>query len=117
MMQGPDPGLSVLPRAVHLQNHSMLWCCICLQVLLDQDIAHRLSTPSAAAGQPRYSLVWKLVMFPKQPGGRCSIAKPEWGRPTYFGSAAHVERAVRDVASTGTAAASRKRPAVDNGGH
>ena len=31
-------------------------------VLMDQDVLHRVSAPSAAAGgQPRYSLVWKLV--------------------------------------------------------
>ena len=32
-------------------------------VLMDQDILHRVSAPSAAAGgRPRYSLVWKLVL-------------------------------------------------------
>lgn len=31
-------------------------------VLMDQDVLHRVSAPSAAAGgRPRYSLVWKLV--------------------------------------------------------
>ncbi|KAL0019156.1 hypothetical protein WJX79_000724 [Trebouxia sp. C0005] len=31
-------------------------------VLMDQDILHRVSTPSQVAGsRPRYSLVWKLV--------------------------------------------------------
>ncbi len=31
-------------------------------VLMDQDVLHRVSAPSASAeGRPRYSLVWKLV--------------------------------------------------------
>ena len=31
-------------------------------VLMDQDVLHRVTAPSAAAGgRPRYSLVWKLV--------------------------------------------------------
>ena len=29
-------------------------------VLMDQDVMHRLSPPSKAAGRPRYSLVWKV---------------------------------------------------------
>ena len=29
-------------------------------VLMDQDVMHRLSPPSSAAGRPRYSLVWKV---------------------------------------------------------
>ena len=33
-------------------------------VLLDQDILHRASAPAAAAGRPRYSLVWKLLACP-----------------------------------------------------
>ncbi|KIY93965.1 hypothetical protein MNEG_13997 [Monoraphidium neglectum] len=37
-------------------------------VLMHQDAVHRLSAPSAGAGRPRYSLVWKLVMLPKPPG-------------------------------------------------
>lgn len=66
----------------------------------------RLSAPSAAAGRPRYSLVWKLVMLPKQAGGSCSLARPEWGPPTYFGSAA-------DVRQAAIVAAGRKRQATD----
>lgn len=32
---------------------------------MDQDMSHRISAPSAAAaGSPRYSLVWKLIWFP-----------------------------------------------------
>jgi probable phosphoglycerate mutase len=29
-------------------------------VLMDQDVTHRVSPPSARAGRPRYSLVWKV---------------------------------------------------------
>jgi probable phosphoglycerate mutase len=79
-------------------------------VLADQDVLHRLSTPSRRAGRPRYSLVWKLALVPRPapPGGAraraaaaaaiaagegeeqalTSVARPEWGRPMPFGSAA-----------------------------
>jgi hypothetical protein len=33
-------------------------------VLMDQDVLHRVSAPSAAAARPRYSLVWKLALLP-----------------------------------------------------
>ncbi len=33
---------------------------------MDQDMSHRIVAPSsAAAGAPRYSLVWKTVWFPR----------------------------------------------------
>lgn len=32
--------------------------------LMDQDVLHRLSAPARAAGRPRYSLVWKLALWP-----------------------------------------------------
>lgn len=87
-------------------------------VLMDQDVAHRLSTPSAAANRPRYSLVWKLVMLPKEQGcpqqqqpqqrqdavAAC-IARKEWGQPTYFGSAAHVLRLAKQSAAAEATAA------------
>jgi hypothetical protein len=41
--------------------------------------------------------VWKLVFCPRQPGGRCCIARPEWGPPTAFGSAAKVAQAARQL--------------------
>ena len=60
-----------------------------------QDIIHRLSVPSRDAGRPRYSLVFKLVMVPRNDGrGTCNLSRPEWGRPTAFGSAARAERLV-----------------------
>lgn len=35
-------------------------------VLMDQDVLHRVSTPSQLAGaRPRYSLVWKLIFMPQ----------------------------------------------------
>eukprot|EP00775_Hariotina_reticulata_P003171 gene3171-biopygen4832 len=84
-------------------------------VLFDQDITHRLSAPSPAAGRPRYSLVMKLVMLPKKAGAACSIARPEWGQPTYFGSAGQVHRAARQAAAA-DAAGCRKRPAASQAG-
>ncbi|KAF6263406.1 hypothetical protein COO60DRAFT_1635230 [Scenedesmus sp. NREL 46B-D3] len=79
-------------------------------VLMDQDVVHRLSAPSHAAGRPRYSLVWKLVMLPKQPGGSCSLARPDWGPPTYFGSAAHVRAAATAAAAAAAGNRSRLAP-------
>eukprot|EP00854_Cymbomonas_tetramitiformis_P006733 gene6733-8056_t len=46
-------------------------------VLMDQDISHRLSTPSVLANRPRYSLVWKLVFFPKAPEDDCCVGGAE----------------------------------------
>ena len=62
---------------------------------MDQDIMHRLSPPSRLAERPRYSLVWKLVFVPKKGKRSNQIARKEWGRPTYFGSAA-TAKAVQD---------------------
>ncbi|KAL6749804.1 hypothetical protein V8C86DRAFT_2833540 [Haematococcus lacustris] len=67
-------------------------------VLMDQDVLHRLSPPSQAAGRPRYSLVWKLVFTSRVPGASCCIARPEWGEPVAFGSAAKAVRAVKELA-------------------
>lgn len=65
-------------------------------VLMDQDVAHRISAPSRQAPGPRYSLVWKLVLVPKATPGAgaddgtttlLSICRPEWGEPVRIGSA------------------------------
>ena len=37
-------------------------------VLMDQDVLHRVVQPSVLAQGPRYSVVWKLAMLPKNPG-------------------------------------------------
>ncbi|GLI65809.1 hypothetical protein VaNZ11_009432 [Volvox africanus] len=75
-------------------------------VLLDQDILHRLIPPSRAAmGRPRYSLVWKLVMLPRQPGHQPTLARRAWGRPTPFGSAAALERVVSGLSAAKAAEA------------
>lgn len=67
-----------------------------------QDVLHRLSMPALAAGSlPRYSLVWKLVFVPTRAGQQVTLARPEWGRPTAFGSAAVLERVVRGMAAAG----------------
>eukprot|EP01082_Thalassiosira_pseudonana_P002207 g1999.t1 g1999 contig11:501762-503174(+) len=59
-------------------------------VLMDQDISHQVVAPSLEAGKrPRYSLVWKLILHPKQSeqnmkdltGGR------SWPDPKVIGSA------------------------------
>jgi hypothetical protein len=70
-------------------------------VLMDQDVVHRVSPPSAAAGgRPRLSLVWKLVMLPREgaQAAHCCLARPEWGDPLSFGSAARVEAVKRRLA-------------------
>jgi len=37
-------------------------------VIMDQDVTHTVSAPSReAGGRPRYSLVWKLAVFPPAP--------------------------------------------------
>mmetsp|Transcript_23521 Transcript_23521/g.30691 ORF Transcript_23521/g.30691 Transcript_23521/m.30691 type:complete len:102 (-) Transcript_23521:109-414(-) len=59
-------------------------------ILMDQDVSHTVVAPNEAAGKrPRYSLVWKLILHPKEPdqdmdnlaGGRV------WPEPILFGSA------------------------------
>ena len=55
-------------------------------VLLDMDVSHSVTAPTAAAGErARYSLVCKLVLHPS--GGEAAIADPKWGAPVRFGSA------------------------------
>ncbi|KXZ52552.1 hypothetical protein GPECTOR_9g596 [Gonium pectorale] len=95
-------------------------------VLLEQDLPHRISAPSREAPGPRYSLVWKLVLVPRQeagvpsaqrdghggggdggvagPGGAAafqSICRPEWGEPVRIGSACR---------GSGVRAYQRRRP-------
>ena len=60
-------------------------------VIMDQDIVHRVSTPSQIAGLPRYSLVLKLCFFPKRTdeAQTMTIIREEWGAETCrFGTAA-----------------------------
>ncbi|KAL4855298.1 hypothetical protein ACK3TF_004052 [Chlorella vulgaris] len=81
-----DGGMFVAPRP-------------CRAVLLDQDILHRVSAPSAAAGnRPRFSLVWKLALLPRHPGQQLCLARPEWGPPASIGSAARVDAVKRQMA-------------------
>eukprot|EP00798_Chlamydomonas_sp_ICE-L_P018809 gene18810-25354_t len=81
-----DTGIFVRPKAGRI-------------VLMDQDVVHRLSTPSKQANRPRYSVVWKLIFFPTCEGQSVSLAKPEWGPPTSFGSAARAVQAVKTMAA------------------
>ncbi len=60
----------------------------------------RLPVPAAAAGgRPRFSLVWKLAFLPRQPGQALCLARPEWGPPVSFGSAARVDAVKRRLAA------------------
>lgn len=81
---GSDTGVLVRPRAYRA-------------VLMDQDVLHRLSVPSTAAGRPRYSLVWKLVFCARGGVAPC-IAQPAFGAPVDFGTAARM-RALRHAVS------------------
>ena len=59
--------------------------------LMEQDLPHRLSAPSRAAGRPRFSLVRKLALWPREgteAWARPSVLRAEWGAPQRFGSAA-----------------------------
>ena len=74
-------------------------------VLMDQDVTHRVSPPSRAAGErARYSLVYKLVFFPRECGKANAalwergIARPEWGVPSPIGSAAKLAAIVNAAA-------------------
>lgn len=51
-----------------------------------------MSTPSQlACGRPRFSLVWKLAFLPRDPAAAPSLARPQWGPSTPFGSAARLD--------------------------
>lgn len=80
---GTDTGVLVRPRGYRA-------------VLMDQDVLHRLSVPSMAAGRPRYSLVWKLVFCARDGKAPC-IARPAWGAPVDFGTASRMEALRRAV--------------------
>lgn len=77
-------------------------------VLMDQDVTHRVSPPTRAAnGRARYSLVYKLVFFPRAKGGAAGpdaslwergIARAEWGPPSPIGSAAKLAAIVNAAA-------------------
>jgi probable phosphoglycerate mutase len=75
-------------------------------VLIDQDVTQRVSPPSRAAGErARYSLVYKLVFFPRNGNGNANaelwergIARPEWGVPSPIGSAAKLAAIVNAAA-------------------
>ncbi len=95
-----QPGFVPLPHTV---AHRYVCCRACSGPSSHtQDVLHRLSMPALAAGSlPRYSLVWKLVLVPTRAGQQVTLARPEWGRPTAFGSAAVLERVVRGMAAAG----------------
>jgi hypothetical protein len=60
-------------------------------VLMDQDITHSVVAPLEAAGnRPRYSLVWKLILHPKEHGQDMTdlAGERQWPEPLRLGSAA-----------------------------
>jgi len=66
-------------------------------VVMDQDVSHTVVAPDADAGQrPRYSLVWKLILHPRDDSDRKSgeqdmtdlrQGRSDWPEPILFGSA------------------------------
>ncbi len=61
-------------------------------VLMDQDITHSVVAPLKAAGnRPRYSIVWKLILHPKEHGQDMTDLQGggrQWPEPLLLGSAA-----------------------------
>lgn len=59
-------------------------------VLMDQDITHKVTAPNQVAGKrPRYSLVWKLILHPKevQQDMKHLSGGNRWPEPELVGSA------------------------------
>lgn len=66
-------------------------------VVMDQDISHTVVPPEASAGRrPRYSLVWKLILHPREDGQDMSLCRERgggdmegtcWPDPIWFASA------------------------------
>lgn len=58
-------------------------------IVMDQDVSHAVTAPREAAGRPRYSLVWKLVLHPKLDNQdmRNLTAGRNWPEPILLGSA------------------------------
>jgi hypothetical protein len=84
---GTDTGVFVRPKAGRV-------------VLMDQDVLHRMSPPSQAlaGGRLRLSLVLKLAFLARSAGVTPCLARPQWGSPVSFGSAAHVDAVTRQLA-------------------
>ena len=61
--------------------------------IMDQDCSHTVTAPTEAAGKrPRYSLVWKLILHPKEPNQDMTKLddvgdRPAWPVPILVGSA------------------------------
>lgn len=60
-------------------------------IIMDQDMSHTVVAPKASAGKrPRYSIVWKLILHPKEDlQDMTDLAGDdrEWPKPLLFGSA------------------------------
>lgn len=56
--------------------------------IMDQDCSHTVTPPKKAAGsRPRYSLVWKLILHPKEPGQDMTKLSVYDHPTTFIGSA------------------------------
>jgi len=56
--------------------------------IMDQDCSHTVTPPKkAAGGRPRYSLVWKLILHPKEPGQDMTKLSAYDHPTTFIGSA------------------------------
>ena len=84
-LQAAQVGVTVRPKGGRL-------------LLMDQDCPHRISSPSALADRPRYSMVWKAVFFPRHlldfgalpAEGIPGLCRPEWGPASSIGTCADV---------------------------
>ena len=58
-------------------------------VVMDQDVSHSVTAPTAAARRPRYSLVWKLILHPtRENQDMCDLtAGRPWPESILVGSA------------------------------
>ena len=57
-------------------------------VMMDQDIMHTVVAPNHAAGaNPRYSLVWKLIIHPKKYGQNMKLPLHDSTQSIQIGSA------------------------------
>lgn len=59
-------------------------------VMMDQDVTHTVVAPNEIAGVlPRYSLVWKLILHPKEE--KQSMKLPSSKSPVRIGSANNIQ--------------------------
>lgn len=104
---------------IHLSRKNLRACahvfvrrrCLRRVVLMDQDLPHRISSPSKSAPGPRYSLVWKLVLWPREHAACGGAGAGASGRPALPGQ--QQQRAAggeRSPAASSAAAPGLSRP-------